>query len=90
MRFIECFDKLIENRTESTKDEFAKEQWYLELQDKLIALQSRPQNEIKSILSECNEINNEIESQTVIRIYRRAFSDGIEAAGLLTPILTPK
>ncbi len=90
MRFIECFDKLIENRIESTNDEIAKEQWYLELQDKLIALQSRPQSEIKLILSECNEINNEIENQTAIRIYRRAFSDGFEATGLLTPILTPK
>ena len=90
MRFIKCFDTLIENRIESTNDELAKEEWYVELQDKLIALQDRPPCEIKSILSECNEINYEIESRTLTHLYRKAFMDGIEAGMIMAPILAPK
>lgn len=89
MRFIDCFEKLIEDRIESTNDEIANEQWYLELQDKLIELQNK--NPLcKAILTENNSINYEIFNETTKKLYRQAFMDGVEAAMIMAPKMAPK
>lgn len=89
MRFIECLDKVIEDRIESTNDKIAKTEWYNVLQDKLIEIQNRsPEN--KKVLSEYNPISEEIFRETAKAIYRQAFCDGAQAAIIMAPILAPK
>lgn len=84
-----CLDELIEKRIDFTNDNIAKTEWYNNLQDKLIEIQNRsPEN--KKVLSEYNPISEEIFRETATAIYHQAFTDGVEAATLMAPILAPK
>jgi len=86
----DLLDCIAGSRIDLVNEKITQETWYQELQDRLITLQANIPQEIKQLIHEINEINNEILHHTSMQIYRRAFIDGAQLSYIMTPKKTPK